>query len=163
VENRRVIAEFETSTAGSAAIINLQMQFADAIERFQRFLGDQGHSGPLVWITPSDLMWSGGTLIIRPRAEAKAESERMFHQATERGYGVALEAVARVDHSICCFVFVPGDAEDAASNFVAPPLTMKVRQDFDQPTSPAPSDGGLSKKWHRTRTNSRTTILWTRS
>jgi hypothetical protein len=45
----------------------------------------------------------------------------------ERGFGVALEGLVRFDHSICCFVFAPDDAEDAASHFVAPPITMKVR------------------------------------
>ena len=131
------------------------MQFVDAIEQFQRFLGDQGHSGPLVWITPSDLMWSGRTLLIQPRAEATAESERMFYQAAERGYGVALEAVARVDHSICCFVFVPDDAEDAASNFVAPPLTMKVRQELRSAEQPGPFRWWLIQKLASKRTQIR--------
>jgi hypothetical protein len=106
------------------------MRFSEAIEQFQRFLGNQGHSGPLVWIRPSDLILAGRALLIRPRAEATAESERIFREASEHGYGVSLEAVARLDHSICCFVFVPESAEDAASHFVAPPVTMKVREEL---------------------------------
>ncbi len=103
------------------------MPFSDAIEQFRRFLGDQGHTGPLVWITPSDLIWFGRALFIRPRAEAAEETERVFDEATERGYGVSLEAVARLGHSLCCFVFAPATPEEAAADFVAPPMTVKVR------------------------------------
>src|SRR5579862_7740297 len=106
------------------------MRFAEANEQFRRFLCEQGHSDPILWITPSDLLWRGSTLLIRPRPEAAVETERMFNQAAERGYGVALDAVARLGRSLCCFVFAPDDAEDAASHFVAPPLTMKVRQEL---------------------------------
>src|SRR5208283_2315783 len=98
------------------------MRFADANEQFRRFLFDQGNFDPIVWITPSDLLWWGNTLLIRPRTEATVEAEQIFNEATERGYGIALDAVARLDHSICCFVFAPDDAEDAASHFVAPPI-----------------------------------------
>jgi hypothetical protein len=106
------------------------MLFSGAIEQFRRFLADQGHADPLVWIRPSDLMWSGSVLLIRPRAEAADETERVFNDATERGYGVSLEAIARLDHSLCCFVFAPATPDEAASDFVAPPITMKVRQDL---------------------------------
>src|SRR3569623_199292 len=99
------------------------MPFSDATDQFRRFLADQGHTDPLVWIRPSDLMWSGGVLLIRPRAEAGDETERVFNEATERGYGVSLEAIARLDHSLCCFVFAPATPEEAASDFVAPPMT----------------------------------------
>jgi hypothetical protein len=136
------------------------MLFSDAIERFRRFLTDQGHGGPLVWITPSDLMWSGSALLIRPRVEAADESERIFNKAAERGYGVSLEAVARLDHSLCCFVFAPETPEEAASDFVAPPVTMKVRQDLRAAEHPSSLRWWLARKMASERTHTRTRQLF---
>lgn len=125
------------------------MPFSDAIEQFRRFLRDQGQPGPLVWITPSDLMWSGGALLIRPRAEAADETERVFNEATEHGYGVSLEAIARLEHSLCCFVFAPATPEEAAADFVAPPMTMKVRQDLRSAKQPSRFRWWLREEWLR--------------
>jgi sugar phosphate isomerase/epimerase len=69
-----------------------------------------------------------GELSIRPAEESARHAEKLSDEAAERGFGVALEALAKLDNSICCFVFSPDDAEDAASHFVAPPVTMKVRE-----------------------------------
>jgi hypothetical protein len=41
-----------------------------------------------------------------------------------------------LNHSICCFVFAPDNAEDAADHFVAPPLTLKVRQELKTAREP---------------------------
>jgi len=59
-----------------------------------------------------------------------------LNRAFQRGFGVAIEGVTKLDHGICCFVFAPDDAADAADNFVAPPLTMKVRQDLKMAREP---------------------------
>jgi len=131
------------------------MRFAEANEQFTRFLRDQGHCDPIVWITPSDLLWWGSALLIRPRPEATVETERMFNEATEKGYGVALEAVARLDHRICCFVFAPDDPEDAASHFVAPPITMKVRQELRSAEKPGTFQWWLARKIASKRTHVR--------
>jgi|SRR6185312_1049975 len=132
------------------------MPFSDAIEQFRRFLTDQGHAGPLVWITPSDLMWSGGALLVRPRAEAADEAERVFNEATKRGYGVSLEAIARLDHSLCCFVFAPATPEEAAADFVAPPMTMKVRQDLRSAEQPSRFRWWLARRMASDHTMMRT-------
>jgi len=104
------------------------MLFPEAVEQFRSFLGNQGHAGPLTWIRPCDLEFWIGELLIRPTDESTRHAEKLFNEAAERGFGVALEALARLDHRICCFVFAPDDAGDAASHFVAPPVTMKVRE-----------------------------------
>ena len=70
----------------------------------------------------------------------------MFNEATERGYGVALDAVARLDHSVCCFIFAPDDPEDAASHFVAPPVTMKVRQELRSAEKPGSFQWWFARK-----------------
>ena len=66
-------------------------------------------------------------VLVRPSEESTRHAEYLFVSAAERGFGVALEGLVRLDNSICCFVFAPDDVEDAASHFVAPPITMKVR------------------------------------
>jgi hypothetical protein len=73
---------------------------------------------------------SGEKLLIRPRSGAEGHAKKVFDCAKERAFGVSIEAIAKLNHGICRFVFAPDDPEDAASNFVAPPLTMKVRQDL---------------------------------
>lgn len=116
------------------------MLFEEAVEEFRNFLRMQGHSGPLQWIAPSDVAFWCGELLIRPRSGAEAHANHVFGRAQERGFGVSIEAIAMLDHSICCFLFAPDDAEDSVRNFVAPPLTMKVRQDL----RPAQGPGGES-------------------
>jgi hypothetical protein len=107
-----------------------QMRFADAIVQFEEFLQDQGHIGPLVWIEPSDLIWFGSTLLIRPQAESAKVSERVFNEADNRGYGVSLEAIARLGPGLCCLVFAPENAEEATTHLLGPSITMKIRQDL---------------------------------
>ena len=63
--------------------------------------------------------------------------------------------------AIWCFVFAPKDAEEAASCYVAPPVTMKVRKDLRSAENRVCSDGGLSERQPRTRSASRATVLWT--
>lgn len=103
------------------------MLFSLAVDRFRKFLCEQGHAGPLIWIRPPDLGFWMDRLLIRPSDESNRHAEDLFVRSAERGFGVALEGLARLDHSICCFVFAPDDVDDAASHFVAPPITMKVR------------------------------------
>jgi hypothetical protein len=71
-----------------------------------------------------------GELLVRPRIGAEVHAKEVFNRASERGFGVPFEAIAKLNHSICSFVFAPDDPEDAASSFVAPPLTMKVRENL---------------------------------
>jgi len=112
------------------------MYFGQAVEEFRAFLRAQGHSGPLLWIVPQDVAFWFGELLIRPRIGAEIHAEQLFNYASQRGFGVSIEGIAKLDHSICCFVFAPDDAEDAATNFVAPPLTLKVRQELRDAREP---------------------------
>ena len=123
------------------------MRFVEATDRFTTFLNNQGHPGPLVWIKPSDLLWFGDRFLLRPGANETAVEEE-FNVGIKKGCGVSLEAVARLDQSICCFLLVPKDAEDAALNFVTPPLTMKVRD----PLKPA-EQSGCFQWWVARRVN----------
>ncbi len=115
------------------------MMFGEAVDDFREFLRKQGHVGPLAWIVPADVAVWFDELLIRPRRDGEALAKRVFDKAQQRGFGVALEAIAKLDHSICCFVFAPDDADDAADHFVAPPLTMKVRQDLKTAREPGPA------------------------
>jgi hypothetical protein len=116
-----------------------RMLFDEAVKKFREFLHTQGHSGPLQWIAPGDVAFWCGELLIRRRNGAEDHAKHVFDRAQERGFGVSIQAIARLDHSICCFVFAPDDAEDAARHFVAPPLTMKVHQGL----RPAQEPSGL--------------------
>ena len=95
-----------------------------------------GHSGHLTWIVPRDVAFWFGELLIRPRGGTEIHAEQLFNQAFQPGFGVSSEGIAKLDHSICCFVFAPDDADDAAANFVEPPLTMKVRQELKTAQEP---------------------------
>jgi hypothetical protein len=106
------------------------MSFGDAVEQFREFVRTQGHVGPLLWIVPEDVTFWFGELLIRPRGTTERHAQELFDQASGRGFGLSIEGIARLDHSLCCFVFAPDDAEDAATHFVKPPLTMKVRQEL---------------------------------
>ena len=113
------------------------MLFQQAIDEFREFLRSQGHSDPLHWIAPGDVAFWGRQLLIRPGSGAEAHARRAFDWAQERGFGASIEAIAKLDQRICCFVFAPDDAEEAASCFVAPPLTMKVRKDLRPARQPS--------------------------
>ena len=105
------------------------MNFERAVDDFREFLRKQGYVGPLKWIAPAHVAFWFGELLIRPSSDGEAHAEQVFDRGYQRGFGVALEAIAKLGHSICCFVFAPDDADDAGDHFVAPPITMKVRQD----------------------------------
>jgi hypothetical protein len=124
--------------------------FAEAVDQLRVFLRKQGHSGPVVWIVPGDVAFWFNELLVRPSIDAAARSELKFSQASQKGFGVSVEGIAKLDHSICCFVFAPDDSEDAARNFVAPPLTLKVRQDLRTARQP-----GALLWWVATRMRSR--------
>jgi len=113
------------------------MFFEQAVEQLREFLLKQGHTGPLQWIAPGDVAFWCGEFLIRPRSGAEAHAQRVFNRGQERGFGVSIEAVAKLDHSICCFVFAPDNPEEAGRCFVAPPLTMKVRQDLRSAQEPS--------------------------
>jgi hypothetical protein len=115
------------------------MSFGHAVDEFREFLRRQGHVGPLAWIVPTDVAFWFGELMIRPRSDGEIHAEQVFNRAVQLGFGVSIEAIAKLDHSICCFVFAPDDAHDASSHFVAPPLTMKVRQDLKTAFDPGPA------------------------
>jgi len=117
-------------------IVGGRMLFGQAVEQFREFLRTQGHSGPLMWIGPRDVAFWFGELLIRPRGGTEIHAEKLFNQAFQRGFGVSIEGIAKLDQRICCFVFAPDDAEDAATNFVVPPLTMKVRQELKTAREP---------------------------
>jgi hypothetical protein len=103
------------------------MSFRQAVDRFRAFLGEQCHAGTIIRIRPSDLRFWMDKPLVRPSDESTRHAEDLFVRAANRGFGVAFEGLVRLDHSIYCFVFAPDDGEDAASHFIAPPITMKVR------------------------------------
>ena len=113
-------------------------RFEDAAEQFREFLQDHGGAGPLAWITPGDVRLWFGQLLIRPSAEAEARARRVFDEANRRGADVAIESLARLDHSICCAVAATeGDAGTGAPG-PKPLLTLKVREQLAiaaEPTS----------------------------
>lgn len=116
-----------------------RMNFGRAVDDFREFLRKQGYVGPLKWIAPAHVAFWFGELLIRPSSDGEAHAEQVFDRGYQRGFGVALEAIAKLDHSICCFVFAPDDADDAGDHFVAPPITMKVRQDLKAAREPGPA------------------------
>ena len=111
-------------------------RFEDAAEQFREFLQDHGGAGPLAWITPGDVRLWFGQLLIRPSAEAEARARRVFDEANRRGAGVAIESLARLDHSICCAVAATeGDAGTGAPG-QKPLLTLKVREQLATAADP---------------------------
>jgi hypothetical protein len=112
------------------------MTFGRAVEQFGQFLRVQGHSGPLQWIAPGDVAFWRGKLLVRPSGDAEGHARHIFNVAQQRGFGAAIEAIAKLDHSICCFVFAPADGEEASRVFIAPPFTMKVREDLKRAQRP---------------------------
>jgi hypothetical protein len=111
-------------------------RFEDAAEQFREFLQDHGGAGPLAWITPGDVRLWFGQLLIRPSAEAEARARRVFDEANRRGAGVAIESLARLDHSICCAVAATeGDAGTGAPG-QKPLLTLKVREQLATAAEP---------------------------
>ena len=115
------------------------MSFGQAVDDFREFLRKQGHVGPLTWIVPANVVFWLGELLIRPSTNGEAHAEQVFDRGYQRGFGVALEAIAKLDHSICCFVFAPDDADDAGDHFVGPPITMKARVDLKTAREPGPA------------------------
>lgn len=131
------------------------MLFGQAVEQFREFLHTQGHSGPLLWIGPGDVAFWWGELLIRPQIGAEAHAKDVFNWASDRGVGASIEGVAMLDHSICCFVFAPDNAEDAAASFVAPPVTMKVRQNLQSARNPSSLLWWAARTMGSTRARSR--------
>jgi len=52
------------------------MLFGQAVEQFREFLCTQGHSGPLVWIVPADVVFWFGELLIRPTINTETHAEQ---------------------------------------------------------------------------------------
>jgi len=108
-----------------------------------------------VWIVPADVVFWFDQLLIRPGSNGEPHAGELFEQASQRGFGVSLEDIAKLGDSLCCFVFAPDDAKDAGANFVAPPLTAKVRQNIKVARSPNPALWWFAKKIASERTRLR--------
>jgi len=59
-------------------IVSGIMLFWQAVEQFREFLRTQGHSGPLVWIVPADVVFWFGELLIRPTIDTETHAEQLF-------------------------------------------------------------------------------------
>ena len=57
-------------------IVSGRMLFGQAVEHFREFLCTQGHSGPLVWIVPADVVFWFGELLIRPTINTETHAEQ---------------------------------------------------------------------------------------
>lgn len=131
------------------------MLFEEATTQFRDFLTQQGHPGKLLWITPKDVAIRWGELLVRPRVEAETESADLFADADAAGFGVSLEAVARLGDCMCCFVWKPRSADDAVHRMVGPPLTMKVRTELRVGREPSAMEWWVTQLMTTERTRSR--------
>ena len=101
--------------------------FDEAEQELRTFLERQGHPGPLVWIFREDVLWEWRRLFVRlPLPEdQRALTRQSYEQAVGRGFGVKLQALARMGATSVCYLWAPDDEQDAM-NTMTPRDHLKV-------------------------------------
>lgn len=91
--------------------------FSEANTRFRQFLRDQGLPVRRIWVGPGDVIVCWRRLFVYGVNEEDRlrRAEERFRLTAQKDAGVALEAICIAGHAICCFVYSPERAEEAAA------------------------------------------------
>ncbi|HKI31032.1 MAG TPA: hypothetical protein VKA46_04145 [Gemmataceae bacterium] len=83
--------------------------YDDALNAFLRFVGEQGFSTELMWVFREDVTNCRRRYWVRvPVPEANTTSARQhFELGRQRGFGVTLEVLCRLEGRSACFVSWP--------------------------------------------------------
>lgn len=89
--------------------------FNDASDAFKWFLGARRYSDELCWVFREDVLIHRDAIWIRsPLPKSNLQyARKLFYLGLQRGLGLQITCLARVNQSSACYVVVPRDAEDA--------------------------------------------------
>jgi hypothetical protein len=112
--------------------------FDHAIDSFERFLAEQGHSGNVFWIFREDITWHRGKLFVK--LPLPSENQSLVAQLYERGcvqrLGLLMDMFCLVASQPCCYIWLPQNEQDAHLAQLAglkfsahsnPPIAQPVR------------------------------------
>src|SRR4051794_36272787 len=106
-------------------------EFHFAVSNFHRFLGEHGHSEPLVWVFRDDLWFrKPDHVLVRfpPSAENNLLAKSVYDQGRARGL-VSIEAIAVAGGHIVASVRFPKCPEESVQGW-ARGLRLSLRQPF---------------------------------
>ena len=89
--------------------------FEECAERLRQFAVDQGLPSAQMWVDWGDVVVDSGRFYVNRshRQDRSQSAEERYRLAVEKDVGIAFEAICTVDHSTCCFVYLPSDQDEA--------------------------------------------------
>ena len=89
--------------------------FEEASARFQRFLGENGYSEHLIWVTPQDILFSNRRLLyVRlPVPDTNLKRIRaLYETAMKEQSGISFSTVCKLSEATCCRAWVPANDDE---------------------------------------------------
>jgi hypothetical protein len=102
--------------------------FGEAKASLERFLGEQGWPGRVVWVFREDVIDLWGKIWVQRSEGDDAERERLaanlYEVGRARGPGVLMSACVRFPDAMGCYVWYPAD--DNAARYALMPRGLKL-------------------------------------
>lgn len=116
--------------------------FDEALRRFQKFVAMQGAPDYIVFVTPEEVLLSGGRLRVwLPDVAASLRQAReAYQQAVNNRHGVLMAGLCRIENQLCSYVYGPSCEEEAIALTYPDGLKLSVR-------SPLPKGDLVRKRW----------------
>ena len=90
--------------------------FDEAVIQFQSFLGNEGYSRQIVWITPCDILLTGKPMVylrVSEPGQNLSVVQREYELGTAANLGVKLSSFCDFGKFSYCFVWHPRDKDEA--------------------------------------------------
>lgn len=129
--------------------------FEQAVEEFRSFLKSEDLPEEIAWVNPDDAVLINKRIVIRmPDANiARSRALSDYLRGCRRGLGVELGVLCQINVSVCCFVYMPQDEDEAARHLM--PNGLKLTHPVPVPNALIVTNclewllaKWLSRRWH---------------
>ena len=108
----------------------MNQSFQEAVAQFRQFVAANGYPQDVVWVTPDDVILSGGAQVyVRvPTLRGNEKSARQrFETGMSRKVGVLFAILCEVEGATCSYVWVPKDESEAQEGLMPTGIKMSAR------------------------------------
>jgi hypothetical protein len=104
--------------------------FDESLVKFRQFLNKNDYPQKVVWVTPQDILLSGGRLIYVkvPVPETNEKHTRqMFALSLNSQRGILFGTICEIEDTTFAYAWLPSDAAEAKRSLMDNALKMSVR------------------------------------
>ncbi len=94
----------------------MKQGFDDAVGNYVEFLGNCGCPQNLMWVTPKDVLFTGGSRIYIRTSDAEgnaAAARKEYEAGIASTLGVEFHTLCVLNDATCCYVWYPRDQNEA--------------------------------------------------